>query len=420
MLKIGEFFMIRELFQKGWTKTAIAEVTGFDRKTVSKYLKDNQLPKRKGSKQKKESKLGAYKPYILGRLKEGTTNCVVLLEEIQAMGYEGQLTILRDFVRPLRQQPKKQATLRFETPPGKQAQMDWAYVGKYLVNDVLQDVYGFIMILGYSRMKYVEFTTNMNLETLMKCHMNAFSYFNGIPDQILYDNMKTVVIKHSPVEVRFNRKFEDFLAYYGIVPKACRPRRPQTKGKVERTVKYLKDNFFQRKHEPTLNALNEDIKEWLNQVANKKENQTTNEAPFKRFEQEQKFLKAWGEKPLFPTSHWEHREVSRDCFISYGGKQYSVPYRYVGQTVKVKETLNHHIEIYDEHECIAKHPILTGNATTHILMEHYHGLQKKEIGQKKKHTKGLATNVSQSQDPSPKVEKRPLAAYAALEEGEHV
>ena len=171
--------------------------------------------------------------------------------------------------------------------------MDWAYVGKYLVNGNLQDIYAFVMILGYSRMKYVEFTTNMNLETLMKCHMNAFSYFNGVPEQILYDNMKTVVIKHSPVEIRFNRKFEDFLAYYGIVPKACRPKRPQTKGKVERTIKYLKDNFFQRKHEPTLHALNEAVRTWLDQIANKKTNQTTNESPFQRFEQEQKFLQIW-------------------------------------------------------------------------------------------------------------------------------
>jgi transposase len=182
VLKIGEFFMIRELFQEGWTKTAIAEATGFNHKTVSKYLKDNQFPRHKVNKQKKESKLDPYKTYILGRLKEGTINCVVLLEEIQAMGYEGPLTILRDFVRPLRQQPKKQAILRLETPPGKQAQMGLAYVGKYLVNDTLQDVYGFILISGYSRMKYIEFTTNMNLETLMKYHMNAFSYFNRIPD----------------------------------------------------------------------------------------------------------------------------------------------------------------------------------------------------------------------------------------------
>jgi transposase len=412
--------MIRELYQKGWTQTAIAKETGFDRKTIRKYLKGDKLPERKVSEKKKASKLDPYKNYLLQRIQEGTTNCVVLLEEIQAMGYTGKMTILRDFVRPYREQPKKQATLRYETPPGKQAQMDWAYVGKYLVDGQYQDVYAFVMVLGYSRMKYVEFTANMNVETLMKCHMNAFAYFNGIPEQILYDNMKTVVLKHSPVEIRFNRTFEDFLAYYGIVPKACRPKRPQTKGKVERVVNYLKNNFFQRKHEPTLSALNEAIRSWLDQVANRKPNQTTNEPPIQRFEQEQKFLQAWGVKPLFPTCRWETREVSRDCFVSYRGKKYSVPYRYAGKIVKVKETLDHHIEIYDEHECIAKHPILTGKATVHIQMEHYEGLHLKEKGQRIKGTQGLATNDPHSTVPSPKVEQRPLAAYAALEEGETV
>ncbi|MFJ5621678.1 IS21 family transposase [Peribacillus loiseleuriae] len=185
-----------------------------------------QSPKRKG----RESKLEAFKPYLLQRIQEGTTNCMVLFEGIQAMGYEGKTTILREFVKPFRVQPKKQATVRFETAPGKQAQMDWADVGMYEVDGKLQKVYAFIMILSYSRMKYLEFITDMKLETLMKCHMNAFAYFNGLPEQILYDNMKTVVTKHSPVEIRFNRTFEDFLAYYGIIPKACKPHRPQTKG----------------------------------------------------------------------------------------------------------------------------------------------------------------------------------------------
>jgi transposase len=226
------FFIIRELYQKGWTQTAIAKETGFDRKTIRKYLNADELPERKTDGKKKEKKLDPYKDYLLQRIKEGTTNCVVLLEEIQAMGYTGKMTILRDFVRPYREKPKKQATLRYETPPGKQTQMDWAHVGKYLVNGQDQEIYAFVMVLGYSRMKYIGFTTNMNIETLMKCHMNAFSYFNGIPQQILYDNMKTVVLKHSPTEIRFNRIFEDFLAYYGIIPKACRPKRPQTKGYV--------------------------------------------------------------------------------------------------------------------------------------------------------------------------------------------
>lgn len=335
------FFIIRELYQKGWTQTAIAKETGFDRKTIRKYLNADELPERKTDGKKKEKKLDPYKDYLLQRIKEGTTNCVVLLEEIQAMGYTGKMTILRDFVRPYREKPKKQATLRYETPPGKQTQMDWAHVGKYLVNGQDQEIYAFVMVLGYSRMKYIGFTTNMNIETLMKCHMNAFSYFNGIPQQILYDNMKTVVLKHSPTEIRFNRIFEDFLAYYGIIPKACRPKRPQTKGKVERVVSYLKNNFFQRKHEPTLVALNEKIRVWLDQVANQKPNQTTNEPPVLRLEQEQKFLQAWGVKPLFPTCRWETREVSRDCFVSYREKIYYVPYRYAGQIVMVKETLDH-------------------------------------------------------------------------------
>jgi transposase len=409
VLKTGEFFMIRDLFQKGWTKTAIAEATGFDRKTISKYINSDKVPEAK-SRKSKPSKLDPFKPYILQRIQEEATNCVVLLEEIQAMGYEGQSTILRDFVKPHRAQPKKQATLRFETPPGKQAQMDWAEVGMYEVDGKLQKVYAFIMILGYSRMKYIEFTTDMKLETLMKCHMNAFAYFNGLPHHILYDNMKTVVIKHSPVEIRCNRTFEDFLAYYGIVPKACKPSRPQTKGKVERTVHYLKNNFFQRKHEPTLYALNENIRKWLDQTANKKKNQTTNEPPVLRFQQEQKFLQPWGVKPLFPTSHWEMREVSRDCFVSYKGKKYSVPFRYAGQKVKIKITLDQEIEIYDEQECIAKHPILTEKVKVLAKKEHYEGLQNKEKGQEKKNHNGLAT---QDSPPVPEVEIRPLTAYAA-------
>ncbi len=254
MVKIGEFFMIRELYQKGWTIKAISEETGFDPKTIRKYIKQDTLPERKPVKGK-PSKLDPFKSYLLERIKEGTTNCEVLLDEIQSLGYQGKLTILREFVKPYRVNPKKQATLRFETPPGKQAQMDWGYVGKFLVDDIEQDVYAFVIVLGYSRMKYVEFTTSMDLETLMKCHMNAFAYFNGVPEQILYDNMKTAVTKHSPVEIRFNQKFEDFLAYYGIAPKACKPYRPQTKGKVENVVGYLKKNFMQRKHEPTISCI---------------------------------------------------------------------------------------------------------------------------------------------------------------------
>lgn len=415
MLKMEEFFMIRELHQKGWTLTKIAEETGFDRKTIRKYIQAEQLPRSSGRK-KRESKLDPYKPYLLQRIQEGTTNCVVLLEEIQAQGFTGKSTLVKDFVQPHRAQPKKQATRRFETAPGKQAQMDWAEVGVYDVDGRPQKIYAFLLVLGYSRMKYIEFTTDMKAETLMKCHMNAFAYFNGIPSQILYDNMKTVVIKHTPVEVRFNQTFEDFLAYYGVTPKACKPYRPQTKGKVERTVDYMKRNFFQRRHEPTLEALNQNIRKWLDQTANKKKNETTQEPPVQRWQKEQPLLQAWGTKELFPTTHWEIREVSRDCFISYLGNKYSVPYRYAGHQVKIKVTLEKQLEIYDEQECIAQHPILSGKTHVHVRFEHYEGLQGKEKERKPQNPLGLATQDSTIS--TPYVEARSLAAYAALEGGD--
>ena len=189
MIKIGEFIMIKELYKKGWSITAISSETGFDPKTIRKYINSDELPSKKKTN-RKVSKLDPYKDYVMKRIKEGTTNCTVLLEEILSMGYEGKLTILRDFVRPYRTRPKKQATIRYETPPGKQAQMDWGHIGKLNVDHEVKDIYAFVMLLSYSRMKYVEFTDSMDLETLMKCHMNAFAYFNGVPEQILYDNMK--------------------------------------------------------------------------------------------------------------------------------------------------------------------------------------------------------------------------------------
>ncbi len=111
------------------------------------------------------------------------------------------------------------------------------------------------------------------------------------------------------------------------------------------------------------------------------------------------------------------REVSRDCFVSYKGKKYSVPFRYAGQKVKIKITLNQEIEIYDEQECIAKHPILTGKVKVLAKKEHYEGLQNKEKGQEKKNHNGLAT---QDSPPVPEVEIRPLTAYAAFEESDSV
>ena len=249
----------------------------------------------------------------------------------------------------------------------------------------------------------------------MKCHMNAFSYFNGIPQQLLYDNMRTVVTKHSVSQIRFNKKFEDFLSYYGVVPKACKPYRAQTKGKVERAVAYLKSNFLKRRLPETLEDLNAEVRKWLDQVVHKKRNQTTQQCPNDRFIEERTFLIRWNTKPLYQVRQWELREVSKDCFISYQQNKYSVPYRYAGQQVKLHETNEGMLELYDEYERIAVHPLIDGRHQMTMKPEHYTGLPgtKKE---QETNLHGLATPDSPT--PIPTVESRSLAIYAALEEGE--
>lgn len=411
-----DFFMIRDLKQKGWTISAISQETGFDRKTIRKYLKDNSAPQTQKRKQRK-SKLDPYKPYLLQRIKEGTTNCVVLLEEIQTQGYEGKSTILREFVKPYRAAPKKQATVRYETAPGRQAQVDWAEeIGEFYVDGRKRSLYAFLIILSYSRKRYIEFTTDMTQETLMKCHMNAFAYFQGIPQQLLYDNMRTVVTKHSVKQIRFNKRFEDFLAYYGVVPKACKPYRAQTKGKIEKAVDYLKSNFLQRRLPDTLEELNHEVLKWLDNVVHQKPNQTTQQSPDERFSEERTLLLPWNPKPLYQVKQWELREVSKDCLISYRQNRYSVPYRYAGQRVKIHETNETMLEIYDEYERIAVHPLAEGRHQLTMSPEHYQGL----VGTKKEqetNPHGLATPDSPT--PTSNVESRSLAVYAALEEGEN-
>lgn len=414
-LLVEDFLMIRELKQKGWTISAIARETGFDRKTIRKHLKTNEVPQSK-KRQPRKSKLDSYKPYLLERIKEGTTNCVVLLEEIQAQGYEGKSTILREFVQPYREAPKRQATVRYETVPGRQAQVDWAEeIGEFYVDGRQRTLYAFLMILSYSRKRYIEFTTDMTQETLMKCHMNAFSYFQGVPQQLLYDNMRTVVTKHSVSQIRFNKRFEDFLAYYGVVPKACKPYRPQTKGKIEKAVDYLKSNFLKRRLPDTLEELNYYVRKWLDEIVHVKRNQTTQQSPNERFVEERSLLLPWNTKPLYQVRQWQLREVSKDCLISYQQNKYSVPYRYAGQKVKVHETNEGMIEIYDEYERIATHPVVEGKHQMTMNSDHYQGLPgtKKE---QEKNLHGLATPDSPT--PIPTVESRSLAIYAALEEGE--
>lgn len=399
--------MIRDLKSKGMNITQIAETLDLDRKTVSKWLNCNQLPAYH-RKPKQESKLDNYKTYILERMNEGCVSSIVIFDEIKAMGYQGKLTILRDFMKPHREQVRGKASIRFETPPGKQAQVDWGEFKLKKEDGTFVKIHAFIMIMGHSRKQYVEFTENERIDTLIGCHERAFAFFGGVPESILYDNMKTVVKhSHQTGTNKWNEKFLQFSKHHDFSPLRCRPYHPRTKGKVENGVKYLRKNFWPRiRTVNSLAELNEAVRLWLDTVCNVRLHQTTREVPAESFKREN--LKPMNTE-VFLLADLQSRKVMNDCTVSYETNFYSVPYRFVGQRVGIRDLKNGYLEIYDElGNCITSHVKLTGKHHFQRNKKHFEGLSAWS------QRKVAATAPILIPEQSPKVYQRPLQVYDSL------
>jgi len=241
MLGMEEWMEVKDLKRQGHSIKQICRMTGYSRNTVRKVLREGS-PKRREA-QRRASKLDAYKDYLEKRYAETGLSAVRLTGEIRAMGFAGSRDIVRRYLRELdigAKVPAK-ATVRFETPPGKQAQADWAEVGSYTdEKGRRRKIYAFVIVLGFSRAMYVEYARRMRLAELIGCLERAFAYFGGWPETILFDNMAQVRLPCG----RLNPQMADFLSHYGIGLRTHRPYRPRTKGKVERAVEYLKDNFI--------------------------------------------------------------------------------------------------------------------------------------------------------------------------------
>jgi transposase len=236
---------IEELERQGLSICAIAAVTGFDRKTIRRYLANPGAVPKYGPRPKPPSKLEPLKAYVEERLSAGVWNAVVLLRELRERGYEGGYTILKDYLQPKREAARSIAVRRFETPPGKQAQVDWGHLGTLETDGREQKLWGFVFTLGYSRMMMAEAALDQKLGTLLRMHEEAFRQLGGVPEEVLYDRMRTVwTDTDERGEIVWNPVFLDFARYWGFTPRLCRPYRAQTKGKVESGVKYVRRNFL--------------------------------------------------------------------------------------------------------------------------------------------------------------------------------
>lgn len=299
-MQTGEGVMeIRLLHRQGRSIRSIAHELGVSRQTVRKYLREPDKAPVYGPRSSRPSKLDAFKPYLLERICCAAPHwlpATVLLREIQERGYEGGITILKDFLARHKPQHTQPAVVRFETPPGAQAQIDWTVVrrGKNRLS-------AFVATLGYSRWTFVWFADNERFDTLVDAHKRFFDAIGGVPLSGLYDNMKTVIIDrdtYGPGKHRFNPAFADFAKHHGFIPDMCRPYRAQTKGKVERFNRYLKESFIwplESRLKPAglvLDAAtaNAEVGPWLRNIANARVHATTKEQPQHRFEEEKSFL----------------------------------------------------------------------------------------------------------------------------------
>ncbi len=367
----GEIWMeIRNDKLKGLSYTNIARKYNIDRRTAKKYVNLESKPKYQ-YKTPKKRKIDKYIEYIDELLAEAPYSAVRIQEQIKDHYNEKiSYTAIQKHVKETKSELNKKATVRFETMPGLQAQVDWGFFENYKVYDYLgneKKLYCFLMILGYSRMRYIEFVTDMTTSTLIKCHVNAFKYFGRYPEEILYDNMKQVVIKRmlKQKDSQMNKEFEDFAGFLKFKPILCRPYRGQTKGKVERTVRYVRENLMLGIKYKDLIDLNEKAFKWCEKV-NSKTHSTTNEVPKIRLLEEK--LNKMAREYIVEDNNI--RKVEKDCLISYQNNKYSVPPKYVYRHVIVA-VLGSILRIYCDGNNIATHPLSSGKRKMIISKSHY-------------------------------------------------
>jgi transposase len=415
---------IEELRRSGVSLCEISRLTGFDRKTIRKYLENPEVPVY-GPREPRPSLLDPYADYVDARLAAGVWNAVVLLREVRARGYTGGYTILKDYLQPKREAAHMVAVRRFETAPGVQAQVDWAKLGSQEFEDGGRSLLsGFTFTLGNSRAMYAEVATDQRFGTFLSLHEAAFSELGGIPKEILYDRVKTVVLGvDDRGETVWNPAFLDFSRYWGFRPRLCAAYRAQTKGKIERGIGYVRKSFLCGVEAVDVPDLSRKLHEWVWGVANRRVHGTTHRVVYEAWQEEKPYLTPVAGRCAYPYVEQEKRKVSRDAYVAYRTNRYPVPWQLAGQEVLVQEA-HGRIEVYQNGVRVASHQRAEGFYQVVDAPEYHEGMPYGEAGRSVK--KAMVTIRAQATSPlcqppeGPVVEVRPLSVYDALVESDTV
>jgi transposase len=366
VIKLGEVVMILDLHRQGLTVSAIARELGIDRKTVRKCIARGLEPPVYGPRKPRQRRIDPFVSYLRQRVAAypGLTGRR-LLRELREHGYEGGYTTVTDVLRELRPAPLQAFEVRFETPQVDFAQFQVQFTDEPAVTRV---VWLFSFVLGFSRLIWARFVLHQDMQTVLRCHIAAFEAIGGIPHEILYDRMKTAVLGETGGSIVYNRALIDFARHYGFQPKACRPYRAKTKGKVERPYRYIREDFFLARSFRNLDDLNAQLRHWLEMVANPRVHATTQRVVNEAFAEEKGHLKMLPLAPFGSVLKLERR-VSHEGMVSVGGNLYSVPDATRKRVVEV-HTLANEVRIFEDGALIAAHPVLEGRHQRRVATGH--------------------------------------------------
>jgi transposase len=355
MIDFETFHQIRRCHHEEMLSAAqIAVKLGLNIKTVRKSLRQVRYEPRK-KPAKRASKLDPHKDLIVAWLEKHPYSGEQILQRLRRdCGYTGGKSILNEYlqkVRPMR----REAFLKLDFEPGDCMQIDWGTHGVLKVGGALRKLHYFVAVLCYSRLLYVEFFLSQSMECFLAGHRHALEFFAAAPQRVMHDNLKSAVLERRPGEApRFNPRHLDFAAHYGFKPVACNVRRGNEKGRVENGIGYVQKNFLNGLEISSFEALNTEVRRWMDQTANVRVHRETGARPVDLFALEKPRLQPL---PLFGYDISQSRRVraTNRCQVSFEANRYSIPFKHAGALLELKAAPDA-IAIYHQDKLIAEHP----------------------------------------------------------------
>ena len=404
------------LKRRGLSQRKIARKLGISRNTVKKYIEEQEHPEDEREKIKRKSLLDPFTGNIAFWLKEDNDyQATWIYDRLCNMGYTGSYETVKRKVHQPKAEHQRIAYMRFETEPGFQAQVDFGEFQVENIDGSIRKLYLFSMILGYSRKIYGVLIERCDLPTFLDCHIHAFEYFGGVPDEILYDRMRNVFIGRIAGKNKFNDTLMGFAYHYGFKPEVAPSYAAWVKGKVERPYRFIREGFWRGYGFTYIETANRDLLKWLKQK-DERIHGTTHEKVSTRFDRERPPLNVLPFR-AFDTSYRVYRKVNKDCTIRFETNSYVVPHTLVGKSV-VLRVKDGSIRIFDDNSLIVTYEIPAGKGNLIQDKRFYEALKKDCKMNKRKYnyvrrSKGRAKNtISPTKPPyDMDVESRPSHVY---------